>query len=150
MSTLLQVGIACLVSIFLGSLLYYAVCFKFKKPLQYVLLYAIYIIPFALCAFFIGETGFFFSKEYIVKNIFTIITCVNLVIAIVPTLLMLDFIFYQDRVNNKMFWARVFLVLVLIIGICEHIGFTAYSQIDEKNNSSKTPYSIQEPHWNSK
>ena len=152
MSVWLQMSIAFLVSIIGSLILWSKEILKFNKLSVYILVLVIYIMPYALAALFIGEIGFFFSKEYVVKNIFLITTVENLIIVFMLGTLMGD-ILYDVCKKPKKYVVRIIIFVVFTVTFSIFWGMKSYSQINDKNNSFEINYiqeSGQELYWNAK
>ncbi len=153
MSASLQVGIAFAVSI-IGFLILWTKEFsKFNKLSVYIIVLIIYIVPYALGALFIGKIGFFFSAEYIIKNIFLIISGENIIIAFM-LVVEIDEILEGIKNITKEFKVRIFPLIVITVIVSIFWGMKSYSCIIDENNAVKTNYiqeSVQEElYWNAK
>jgi len=142
MDAWLQVSIAFVVSIIGFFFLWTKDFYKINYLSIFIVGLVVYIVPYALAALFIGEIGFFFSKEYVVKNIFLITTIENLIIAFMLGTWMGDIL---DYVKNKPqnYKARIIIFIAFTVFLSVFWGIKSYHQIDNKNNTVEVSY-IQE------
>ena len=125
MSVLIQIGIAFSVSIIWFLILWFKILYKTDKISAYVITAIAYVAPYALAAFFIGKIGFFYSDEYVFKNIFVLIAAENIIIALMQAMWLENTLDFVKNVKVR----KVLLITIAIV--CSVLlGMNAYSHIN--------------------
>ena len=146
MSALLQICIAYAVSIIWFLILWFKILSKADDKISvYVITAVAYVAPYALAALFIGKVGFFFSDEYIFKNIFFLIAVENIIIAFMQAMWLENTLSFVKNIKAR---KTLLIAIAVICSIWWAIASNYYINNTDVETNTATESVKEELYWN--